>query len=57
MFAYSLRTDTPISSKFGILMPRDMEELSSGRSEGGSCSLKTEDRRTVPRLKLTVVKR
>jgi hypothetical protein len=66
LFAYSSRTDVPICTKLGMLIPWDQEEnwnswnsvLSSIPGEGGSCSSETKhDRRKAPRPKLFVLKR
>jgi hypothetical protein len=65
LFAYSSRTDVPICTKLGILIPWNHEEniglklrksvLSSSPGEGGSCSSETKrGRRTAPRPKLFV---
>jgi hypothetical protein len=64
LFAYSSRTDTPICTKLGKLIPWDQKEntgapkvrksvLSSIPGEGVSCSSETKhDRRMVPEPKL-----
>jgi hypothetical protein len=68
-FAYSSRTDKPICTTLGMLIPWDQEEkiggsklrksvLSSISGEGVSCSSETKhNRRTAPRPKFFVWKR
>jgi hypothetical protein len=69
VFAYSSRTEKPICTKLGILIPWDQEEilegsklrkivLSSSPGEDGSCSSETKhNRRTASRSKLFVSKK